>query len=119
MITESSVRTIEPDIKVVTIAGRLNLGNMLLSVEAGVRRLIDEGCRKLILDLANLAFIDSAGVGLLITCNGLMERAGGQYRIAGAHGIVAQVFETVHMGRVVPMDADVEAARGNFSATGT
>ena len=42
MITESKTRRIEPDITVVEISGRLNLGNSLMSIETSIRRLIDE-----------------------------------------------------------------------------
>ena len=115
MITESSTRTIEPDVKVVTITGRLSLGNTLMSVENGIKRLIADGGRKVVVDLSGLDSIDSAGIGTLISCNGDMERSGGQLRIAGAHGIVARSFETVHMSRVVPLDPDVDSACRNLA----
>jgi anti-sigma B factor antagonist len=119
MITESRTRTIEPDIKVVEISGRLNLGNSLQSVESSIKRLIAEGARKLVIDLSGLNFIDSAGIGMLVICGGEMEKAGGQSRIAGAHGIVAQAFNTVHIGRIVPLDPDLQSSVGNFGKNAT
>ena len=115
MITESSLRTIEPDIQVIDIRGRLNLGNTLQTVESSILRLIAQGARKLIVNVEGLNFIDSAGIGMLIACNGQMEQKQGAMRIAGAHGPVAQTFELVHMSRICALDADVDTACRNFS----
>jgi len=110
MITESKTRRIEPDITVVEISGRLNLGNSLMSIETSILRLIDEGARKLIIDLTGLDHIDSSGIGVIVSCSGHMEQSGGQMRIAGARGSVAKSFDLVHLGRIAPVDPDVESA---------
>ena len=110
MITETKTRRIEPDITVVEISGRLSLGNSLMSIETSIRRLIDEGARKLIIDLTGLDSIDSSGIGVLVSCSGLMEQSGGQMRIAGARGSVAKSFDLVHLDRLAALDPDVESA---------
>ena len=110
----SKIRQVEPDVTVVELTGHLNLGNELMSLEAAVKRLIQEGARKLVIDVTKLEYIDSAGIGMLVGCNGQMDRAGGKMRVAGAHGAVAKSFEVVHMDRIMPLDADVDAALGNL-----
>jgi anti-sigma B factor antagonist len=89
---------------------------MLFSIESSVRRLIDEGCRKLVIDVGRLSYIDSAGIGMLVGCNGHIDHAGGRMRIGGAQGLVAKSFSVVHLDRIVQLDADVESACRNFSA---
>jgi anti-sigma B factor antagonist len=111
-------RQVEPDITVVEISGHLNLGNNLMNVEHMVRKLIEGGGRKLAVDLANLNYIDSAGIGMLVGTNGQMDGVGGRFRIAGASGSVAKVFETVHMDRIVALDPDVAASLESLSAGG-
>lgn len=86
-------RTVEP--------GRRNLGNTLQSIESAFRKLIDEGARKLVVDLASLSCIDSAGTGMLIGCNGRIKQAGGSMRIAGAKGTVTQSFAVAHLERIL------------------
>ncbi len=115
MITETRTHTIEPDITVFEISGRLNLGNLLMSVENAIRGLIDGGVRKLVIDLTGLNAIDSAGIGMLVGCNGHMENSGGKMRIAGAQGTVAKVFGMVHMERIVPLDAGLAEASAHLS----
>jgi anti-sigma B factor antagonist len=108
-------RSVEPDITVVELSGKLHLGNTLSDIEAGIKKMIGEGCRKMVIDLTELGFIDSAAIGMLIGCNGAMEQAGGALRIAGAHGTVAKVFEVVHMSRIVGLDPDVATACGSLA----
>lgn len=110
MITETKTRHVEPDITVVEIAGRLNLGNTLLSIENTLKRLVDEGARKLVVDLSNLIAIDSSGIGMLVACFAHMEQQGGLLRVAGSQGNVLKVFETVHLDRIVPLRESAEAA---------
>ena len=109
-----NTRIIEPATTVVEISGRLHLGNYLSYAETFVKRLIADGSREMVLDLAGLDFIDSAGVGMLISCSGEMDHAGGALRIAGAHGPVAKTFDVVHMSRIAALDPDVETACRNL-----
>jgi anti-sigma B factor antagonist len=115
---QSKTRKVEPDLTVVELSGHLNLGNELMSAENALKRLIDEGARKLVIDVSKLEYIDSAGIGMLVACNGQMDRAGGQMRVAGAQGTVAKSFEVVHMDRITSLDADVDAALSNLSTGG-
>jgi len=110
----SNIRQVEPDLTIVELTGHLNLGNELMTVEAAVKRLIQEGVRKLVIDVSALDYIDSAGIGMLVGCNGQMDRAGGKMRVAGAHGAVAKAFEVVHMDRIMALDPDIATAAGNF-----
>ncbi len=114
----SKFRKVEPDLTVVELTGHLNLGNELMTLENAVKRMIAEGARKLVIDVTGLDYIDSAGIGMLVACNGQIDRAGGKMRVAGAQGTVARAFEIVHMDRITSLDADVDAACGNLSAGG-
>jgi len=115
LLTGTKTHQVEPDITVFEISGRLNLGSLLQSVEYSVQTLINSGVRKLVIDVTGLTLIDSSGIGVLVSCGGLMDKLGGQVRVAGAQGSVAKVFEMVHMDRIVPVDADLSSACRNFS----
>jgi len=54
LVTETKTRRIEPDITVVEISEHLNLGNILVSIETSIKRLIEDGVRKLVIDLGGL-----------------------------------------------------------------
>ena len=108
------MRKVEPDVTVVELTGHLNLGNELMSLESSIKRMIEAGARKLVIDVARLDYIDSAGIGMLVGCNGQMDKAGGKMRVAGAQGNVAKAFEVVHMDRITALDASIDLAIGNL-----
>jgi anti-sigma B factor antagonist len=116
LLTGTKTHQVEPDITVFEISGRLNLGNLLQSVEHSIQSLINSGVRKLVIDLTGLTSIDSSGIGMLISCGGLMDSRGGQVRLVTAEGPVAKVFEMVHMRRILPLDADIASACRSFSS---
>ena len=72
MITQTNTRQVAPDVTVMEITGGLNLGNTLISVEGAIQRLIQDGVRKLVLDVAGLSYIDSAGIGTIVLCGRLI-----------------------------------------------
>jgi anti-sigma B factor antagonist len=106
------------DMTVVEMSGRLHLGNSLTYAENAVNRLIDGGTCKLVIDLTQVDYIDSSGLGMLIFCGGRAQQSGGRMRIVGANGAVARVFEIAQANRVLQFDADVASACRNLSAEG-
>jgi anti-anti-sigma factor len=104
-------RLIEPDITVMDFRGRFTTPEILVTeVERVIKKRISGGCRKLVLDLGRVDFVDSAGVGMLLVCSSAMEQAGGYMVIAGACGQVKRVFEIVHLERTVRMYPDLSSA---------
>jgi anti-sigma B factor antagonist len=116
MMTETKTRKLDDGVTVVEISGRLNLGNSLISIESAIKRLIEQGARKLIVDLSDVNYIDSSGIGMLVACAGQMEQSRGRMRIAGAAGAVAKAFQIVHMERITPLDENLEASAGAFGS---
>jgi anti-sigma B factor antagonist len=110
MVVQFVTRQHEPDLTVMEFTGQLSFGNSLVEVEYEIKDRIQEGCRKLVLDLANLSFLDSAGVGVLVVCSSAMEQAGGRLAVAGAGGRVNQVLEITHVNKVIAMYPDLASA---------
>jgi anti-anti-sigma factor len=114
LITETKTRSLGSGVTVFEISGRLNLGNSLLAIETNIKRLIDQGARKLIVDMTEVNYIDSSGIGMLVACAGHMEQSNGRMRIVGAQGSVAKAFDVVHMERIAALDETVHAASTAF-----
>lgn len=114
MITETKTRKLDANIIVYEISGRLNLGNSLLNIESGIKKLIDQGSRRLIVDLTDVNYIDSSGIGMLVACAGHMEQSNGRMRVVGASGTVLKAFSIVHMERITPLNDSIEEAAAAF-----
>jgi anti-sigma B factor antagonist len=99
-----------PDITFTSLKGQLNLGNRLLDFEFNLKRRIEEGCRKMVLDLTGLTYIDSAGLGMVATCAGVMAKAGGRLVVVSPGGKIAHMFEMTRMNQVIGVYPDLPAA---------
>jgi anti-sigma B factor antagonist len=56
--------------------------------------------RNLILDLSRLRFVDSSGLGAMLSCLRQLNAAGGDLKLCGMSKAVRAVFELVRMHRV-------------------
>ncbi len=110
MVTEYSVQEMEPDITVINLGGRLTLGNRLTQIESDATARIEQGSRKLLVEVSQLTYLDSAGLGALALLAGRAERAGGKLAVAGAAGRVREVIEIARLGQVLCLCDDVRAA---------
>jgi|HubBroStandDraft_5_1064220.scaffolds.fasta_scaffold78536_2 anti-anti-sigma factor len=119
MILEMSTREVEPDITVVELRGRLMLGDQLTTIEHSIRKELESGCRKLVLDLCGLEFIDSAGLGMLVMSAGSMEEIGGRMCVATANARIAHLFEVTQLDRLVALHIDAESACRSLVSSGT
>lgn len=58
--------------------------------------------RRIVFDLSRLAFIDSAGLGMLIVADGFAAQRGMSVRIRGAYGVVRQLMDLVNFHTLIP-----------------
>ena len=107
MMLETEVFDIEPDITVVSCAGRFTLGTQLRLTESMINTLIQKGARKLVIDLTHTETVDSAGLGVLMHVFGELEQMGGRMRVAGANERVTNLFSVTHTNGILSLDPDL------------
>lgn len=78
-----------------------------------MEQLIDGGNKKVILDINELGFMDSSSLGALV---GVLKYIGseGKMVVAGASGIVLDLFKLTRMDKIFTLAEDVEAAKDLF-----
>ncbi len=97
-----TTRTVEPDILVVELSGRVTFGRETSQIEEMVVKAINDGVRKVMLDMSHVTYIDSAGIGIIALCFGKMTKLGGRFCVAGTAGTVREVFHMTHLDSVIP-----------------
>jgi len=107
MILSTEVFHYDPDITGVSCAGRFTLGTRLSELEGMINSMLEKGARKLVLDLTNVDFVDSAGLGIIMRIYGEMAELGGQFRIAGPHEQVRRLFDITRTSAILPVDPDL------------
>jgi anti-sigma B factor antagonist len=70
---------------------------------------VSNGNRFIVLDLGSVSFIDSSGLGALVSCLKTMGRDGNLV-VSGAHGAVATMFKLTRLDRVFRMYASNDLA---------
>jgi anti-sigma B factor antagonist len=110
MAVHYEFRQEEPDVTVAILTGQLNLGNRLMEFEHSLKHLIEEGSRKMVLDLTGLTYIDSAGLGMVATCAGVMSKVGGKLVLASGGGKITQMFKLTRLDQVIGVYPDLRSA---------
>jgi anti-anti-sigma factor len=92
--------------------GRLNMV-AAPAVREAVSSIVDSGRSKVAVDLSGVEFIDSSGLGALISGLKTTRQAGGDLRIAGANDQVKLVLSLTNLERVLTPYDTVENAYGD------
>lgn len=71
---------------------------------------------KLVIDLARLRFVDSSGLGALLSCLRQLSAKGGDLKLCGMSKQVRAVFELVRLHRIFDIFATTEEAVRAFRA---
>ena len=69
------------DIAVLDMSGRITIGEGSVALRTTVRRLLEEGKKKVLLNLAGVGYIDSSGIGELVSSYTTIEKDGGQLKL--------------------------------------
>jgi anti-sigma B factor antagonist len=91
---------IEPDIAVVRGSGKLNMV-AAPQLRDTVRQSIDQGRARIVVDLSEIEFMDSSGLGALVGCLKSARQAGGDLRIAAPSPQVSMVLQLSNLDRVL------------------
>lgn len=70
-------------------------------VRRTLRDLLDQGNTKLVVHLGAVDYIDSAGLGELISAMKRARQAGGDVRLCDLHGDVLRIFEMTWLNRAI------------------
>src|SRR5215216_3437826 len=69
------------DVTVLDLSGKITIGEGSVSLRSAIRRLIEEGKKKILLNLGHVGYVDSSGIGELVSSYTTIGREGGQLKI--------------------------------------
>jgi len=84
--------------------------------EKDVLRQIDDGHRRLLLDFADLQYISSAGLRIVLLAAKRMKAAGGRLALCSLNPQIAEVFEISGFSRILDIHPSRDAALATLSA---
>ena len=102
-------------VAIVDLQGRATLGRDSDSLSGSLRKLIDEGERNILLNLAGLTQLDSSSLSTLSRAYVSVRREGGDLKLLNPRGSVKLVLQTLHLDTVIAIFDDEAQAVTSFS----
>ena len=69
------------DVTVLDMTGKITIGEGSVALRTGVRRLLEEGKKRILLNLGGVSYIDSSGIGELVSSYTAINKEGGQLKL--------------------------------------
>ena len=102
------------DIVIVDLNGRITLGEGCQSVGELVHELIAKNQKKILLNLAEVNFIDSAGIGTLTKCFVAAKRNGGAIKLLHLTTKIRDLLQITNLYTVFEVFSDEQVAISSF-----
>ena len=119
MSMKASVRQVE-DITIVDLSGEIKLGEGTTLLRETVKDLLAKGCKRIVVNLGEVTYIDSAGLGELVSAFISTRNRGGELKLLHLTRRVNDVLQITKLYTVFHVLDDEAAAVAAFSsASGT
>ncbi len=104
-------------VTVVDVSGRITLGEGNVILREIVRDLAEKGRKAIVLNLGEVQYIDSSGVGELVKAHTTIRNQGGQLKLTNLNKRVHDLLEMTRLSAVFDIQKDETSAIESFSGT--
>jgi len=98
---------------VIEVEGQLIVGNRQ-ELKATIQQALDNGERKLLIDFAKTGYIDSSGLGALVSISKKVREEGGELRLSGLNEDLRSLFELTKLDTLFAIADDSAQALAGF-----
>jgi len=103
------------DVSVMDAAGRITLGEGSSVFRETLRELVAKGQKKVLLNLADVSYIDSSGIGELVSGFTSVTNQGGQLKLLNLNKRVQDLLQITKLYTVFEVFEDEAAAVRSFA----
>jgi anti-sigma B factor antagonist len=105
------------DVTVVDLNGRIALGEESAGLRDLIANLLSEGHVKILLNLAGVDYIDSSGLGALVSGVASVRRVGGEMKLVNLSSKVDDLMEVTRLYTVFDIADNEQVALASFGKT--
>ena len=102
------------DAAVLDISGRITLGEGNVALREIVRELADRGQKRIVLNLAEVQYMDSSGLGELVKVHTTLRNQNGQLKLSGPNPRVQELLQLTRLSSVFDIYDDERKAIASF-----
>jgi anti-sigma B factor antagonist len=98
---------------VVRVEGQLIVGNRQ-ELKTAIQEAQDHGERRFVIDFSRTGYIDSSGLGALVSISKRVREQGGDLRLSGLNEDLRSLFELTKLDTLFAISETAEQAAGSF-----
>ena len=102
------------DVSVVDVAGRITLGEGSSALRDLMRELVGKGQKKILLNLGEVSYIDSSGIGELVSGFTTVTNNGGELKLLNLNKRVKDLLQITKLYTVFDVHEDEASAIRSF-----
>ena len=104
------------DVTILDIDGNLRIGEGSAVLHKAIRRLLEEGQNRILLNLAHVTYIDSSGLGELVAAHVATSKSGGEIKLLHLTRRVRELMTITKLLTVFDAYENESAALNSFKA---
>ena len=104
-------------VTVLDISGRITLGEGNVILREIVRDLADKGAKAIVLNLGEVQYIDSSGIGELVKAHTTIRNQGGQLKLTNLNKRVDDLLQLTRLSTVFDIQKDETSAIKSFGGS--
>ncbi|HXF05597.1 MAG TPA: STAS domain-containing protein [Blastocatellia bacterium] len=104
------------DVVILDIEGKILLGEGDVQLREAIQRLLQSGAKKILLNLADVPYIDSAGLGEIVRCYTTTRREGGELKLLNLTSRIRDLLTITKLITVFESFDTEEAALKSFAS---
>ena len=102
------------DVAVVKVKGKLMGGPETDECHVKMKQLISDGCKKAAVDMSDVDWVNSSGLGMMIACYTSFLNADGEFKIAGATEKTISLLSITKLNTVFDSYQTIDDALDSF-----
>lgn len=103
------------DVSVIDFSGRITLGEGSAVLRRTIKELVQQGHAKIILNLEDVDYIDSSGIGELVVAHGAVENAKGELKLLNLTRRVRDIVQITRLFTIFDVQPDEASALRSFT----
>ena len=114
MSLKSSARQVD-GITILDLSGRITLGEGSVVLRDTIREVLGKGEKKILLNLGDVTYIDSSGIGELVSAFTAVRKEGGELKLLNLTKKVHDLLQITKLYTVFDVKDDEATAIGSFT----
>jgi anti-sigma B factor antagonist len=103
------------NVNIVSLDGSLKGGSEVTKLHGAIKNSLDKKTDNIVIDLKEVHWMGSVGIGILICCLTAVKNAGGDMKLSGLNDKVQDLLRMTKLEKIFEIFPDAESAASSFN----